>query len=153
MLKEERHSFILEELRLKKKVLTYELSEALEVSEDTIRRDLKELAEINQIKKVHGGAVSHSLNPYDYKDRQIFAQDEKIQIAEKARHLIKPHQVVIMDGGTTNLELAKRLPRELEATIFTNSLPIAVELSDHPKVETIFLGGKLLKKAQVTVGE
>ncbi|WNJ18128.1 DeoR/GlpR family DNA-binding transcription regulator [Pontibacter sp. G13] len=152
MLKDERHSFILDQLRTKNKVLTFELSQSLEVSEDTIRRDLKELAEMGRIKKVHGGAVSHSLNPYHYKDREIYAHNEKIELAEKARGLIRNHQVVIMDGGTTNVELAKRLPMDLKATIFTNSLPVAVQLAGHPLIETIFLGGKVLKNAQVTIG-
>ena len=153
MLKEERHAFILDALGTRHKVLTIELSQSLGVSEDTVRRDLKELAEAGKVKKVHGGAVSHSLNPFHYKDREIYAHDEKILIAEKAKGLIRPHQVVIMDGGTTNTELARRLPPDLKATIFTNSLPVAVELTDHPSIEIIFMGGRLLKDAQVTVGE
>ncbi|GAB4410765.1 MAG: DeoR/GlpR family DNA-binding transcription regulator [Bacteroidia bacterium] len=153
MLKEERHNYILESLRSRNKVLTIELSQALEVSEDTIRRDLKELAEAGQVKKVHGGAVSHSLNPYHYKDREIYAHEDKILLAEKAKHLIRDHQVVIMDGGTTNTELARRLPPDLRITLFTNSIPVAVALNDHPHIQVIFLGGRLLKDAQVTVGE
>ncbi|MEZ4826616.1 MAG: DeoR/GlpR family DNA-binding transcription regulator [Bacteroidia bacterium] len=152
MLKEERHTFILEALRTKNKVLTFELSEVLAVSEDTIRRDLKELADQGQIKKVHGGAVSPSLNPYHYKDREVYAHEEKILIAEKARHLIRNQQVVFMDGGTTNLELARRLPAELNATIITNSIPIASVLADHPGIELVVLGGKVLRSAQVTIG-
>lgn len=152
MLKEERHNFILEELRIKNKVLTFELSETLAVSEDTIRRDLKELSDQGQIKKVHGGAVSHSLNPYHYNDRAVYAHDEKILIAEKAKYLIKNQQVVFMDGGTTNLELARRLPLELTATIITNSIPVASQLTEHPNIELVVVGGKILKSAQVTIG-
>ncbi|MCB0838898.1 MAG: DeoR/GlpR transcriptional regulator [Bacteroidetes bacterium] len=152
MLKEERHNFILEELRTKNKVLTYSLSQVLSVSEDTIRRDLKELADLGQIKKVHGGAVAHSLNPFHYKDREVYALEEKIAIAEKAKNLIQPQQVVFMDGGTTNLELVKRLPSDLKATIITNSIPVATHLTDHPLIEIVFLGGKVLKSAQVTIG-
>ncbi|MDX2246663.1 MAG: DeoR/GlpR family DNA-binding transcription regulator [Bacteroidia bacterium] len=152
MLKEERHNFILEELRTKNKVLTFELSHIFAVSEDTIRRDLKELADQGQIKKVHGGAVSHSLNPYNYKDRAVYAFEEKIQIAEKAKYLIRNQQVVFMDGGTTNLELARRLPPDLNATIITNSIPIAALLTEHPNIELVVIGGKMLKSAQVTIG-
>lgn len=152
MLKEERHSLILEQLSQKNKVLTVELSQTLAVSEDTIRRDLKELADQGQIKKVHGGAVSNSLNPFHYRDREVYAHEEKIAIAEKAKFLLRDRQVVFMDGGTTNLELARRLPPELKATILTNSIPIASQLSDHPNIELVFLGGKVLKSAQVTIG-
>ncbi|MEO0469135.1 MAG: DeoR/GlpR family DNA-binding transcription regulator [Bacteroidota bacterium] len=152
MLKEERLQHILEEVRQKNKVLTIELSQQLKVSEDTVRRDLKELADLGQIKKVHGGAVSDSLNPTHYEERKVYAQEEKILLAEKALSLIRPHQVILMDGGTTNLELVKRFPEDLPLTVVTNSLPIAVELANHPKIDIIFLGGKLLKTAQVTIG-
>ncbi|MEM7373272.1 MAG: DeoR/GlpR family DNA-binding transcription regulator [Bacteroidota bacterium] len=153
MLKEERHHLILSQVQQHQKVLTVELSESLSVSEDTIRRDLKELAEKGQLKKVHGGAIAHSLNPVPFRDREIYAHEEKIIIGKKASQLVRQEQVVIMDGGTTNVEVARHFPQHLSATIFTNSIPVAVELTDHPNVEIIFMGGKLLKQAQVTVGE
>ncbi|MEL7341137.1 MAG: DeoR/GlpR family DNA-binding transcription regulator, partial [Bacteroidota bacterium] len=152
MLKDERHQLILDTVRQQNKVLTVELSQVLQVSEDTIRRDLKELSQQGQVRKVHGGAVSHSLNPYSYQDRKVYADEEKKLIAAKASKLFQSGQVVFMDGGTTNLELARQLPANLEITMITNSLPVAVELADHPKIEIIFLGGKLLKTAQVSVG-
>ncbi|RMG28274.1 MAG: DeoR/GlpR transcriptional regulator [Bacteroidetes bacterium] len=152
MLKEERHAYILQRLSARQKVLTSSLSEELSVSEDTIRRDLKELADNGQLRKVHGGALPPSHNPYAYRDREVYALESKIKIAEKARSLIQDGQVVLMDGGTTNLELVKRLPQDLHATFFTNSLPVAVQLSGHPHIEVIFAGGKLLKDAQATIG-
>lgn len=153
MLKEERHSIILDLLFRQKKVLTADLSENLEVSEDTIRRDLKELSDNGQLRKVHGGALAHSSNPFSYHDRKIYAQESKQLIAYKALPLLHNGMVILIDGGTTNLELVKQLPNELEATFFTNSLPVAVQLSNHPKIKVIFAGGKLLKDAQVTIGE
>lgn len=152
MLKEERHTYILTQLQSQQKVLTSELSSALRVSEDTIRRDLKELADNGQIQKVHGGALAPNHNPFTYRDREVYALEQKVQIAEKAKGLIDNGDVVLMDGGTTNLELVRRLPLELEATFFTNSLPVAVQLAEHPKVDVIFAGGKLLKDAQATIG-
>ena len=153
MLKEERQSFILDELRLHRKVLTSELSHALEVSEDTIRRDLKDLSDVGKLIKVHGGAVPPALHPYNFQEREIFALDRKVRLAEKALQMIRPGDVIIMDGGTTNLELAKRLPAELNITLFTNSLPVAALLTEHRGVELILAGGKLLKTEKVTVGE
>ncbi|MFT2008471.1 DeoR/GlpR family DNA-binding transcription regulator [Pontibacter sp. 13R65] len=152
MLKQERQNFILEEIRKHNRVLSSELSLNLNVSEDTIRRDLKELSDSGQIKKVHGGAVQNAYIPFSHKDREIYAHDEKVIIVRKAVPLIQDDFVVVMDGGTTNLELARQLPLDLQATVFTNSLPIALQLSEHPKVETIFIGGKILKNAQVAVG-
>ncbi|OLT59768.1 DeoR/GlpR family DNA-binding transcription regulator [Moorena bouillonii] len=153
MLKEERHSYILDSIQKNQKVLTLELSDALSVSEDTIRRDLKELSDRGQLKKVHGGAISLSLNPFDYRDREVYALEQKKLLANKAARLIKENTVIIIDGGTTNLELVKALPKSLSATVFTNSIPIASELAQHPRTEVIFAGGRVLKQAQVTVGE
>ncbi|MDX1905749.1 MAG: DeoR/GlpR family DNA-binding transcription regulator [Bacteroidia bacterium] len=152
MLKEERHNTILDGIRQQGKVLTLDLSQVLGVSEDTIRRDLKELADLGLVRKVHGGAVPASLNPFRYEEREVYAHEEKITIAEKASLLFRDGQVVLMDGGTTNLELARRFPDTLRITLITNSLPVAQVLADHPAVETMLLGGKLLKSARVTVG-
>jgi DeoR family fructose operon transcriptional repressor len=102
--------------------------------------------------KVHGGAVSHSLNPFSYQDRKVYAHEEKILLAKKAQELLHDRMVILMDGGTTNLELVRQLSPALQLTMITNSLPVAVELADHPCIEIIFIGGKLLKNAQVTVG-
>ncbi|MEM6801402.1 MAG: DeoR/GlpR family DNA-binding transcription regulator [Bacteroidota bacterium] len=153
MLKEERLNYILSALSQNQKVLTLELSADLHVSEDTIRRDLKELSEKGQLKKVHGGAISLNLNPFDYRDREVYALDQKKALAAKAVKLIRPNSVNIIDGGTSNLELVRAIPKNLTACIFTNSIPIAAELADHPNLEVIFAGGKVLKQAQVTVGE
>lgn len=152
MLKEERLNFILTQVRKSKKVLTSELSQSLTVSEDTIRRDLKELSDSGKLRKVHGGAIANSFNPFSFQEREVYALESKVQIVKKAIHLIQDRHVLIMDGGTTNLELAKRLPKDLQLTIFTNSLPIAAQLSEHPHIEVVFAGGKLLKSAKVTVG-
>ncbi|MDX2285587.1 MAG: DeoR/GlpR family DNA-binding transcription regulator [Bacteroidia bacterium] len=153
MLKEERHASILGQLRQQQKVTTLGLSRTLDVSEDTIRRDLQELAELGLLKKVHGGAISTALSPYTWKEREVYAHEEKIRLAEKAAVRLRSGQVILMDGGTTNLELARRFPQDLKATVFTNSLPVATALSEHPGVETILLGGRLLSSAQVTVGK
>ena len=61
-------------------------------------------------------------------------------------------QVIIMSGGTTNLVLAKLIPLDLKATIYTYSLPIAMQLSQHPNIELMFIGGKMQKNAMVTIG-
>ena len=152
MLKEERQFIILEELRIHNKVLTSELSQSLSVSEDTIRRDLRDLADGGKIRKVHGGAVVSAFPPYDFRAREVYALERKALLAQKAISLLRPGQVILMDGGTTNIELAKRFPADLKLTVFTNSLPVAVILTDHPTIETIFIGGRILKQEKVTAG-
>ncbi len=152
MLKEERFRYILEKLRLNSRVLSQALSQELGVSDDTIRRDLHQLAEEGLIEKVHGGAIPKSTLSPDYRQRQKIAIPEKKVLAQKALKLLEHHQTIILDGGTTNLALARSLPPDLQATVFTNGLPIALALSNHPTVEVILLGGKLFKLSQVTVG-
>ncbi len=152
MLKQERHQIILDKLKISKKVLSGKLSEELLVSEDTIRRDLKELESKDLIYKVHGGALLKDNRVLSYDERSIADINEKKKIAEKAVKLIQDGQVIIMSGSSTNLELAKIIPPEINATVYTYSIPIAAQLSHHPSIEVIFMGGKLNKAAQVTVG-
>lgn len=152
MLKKERHHAILDRLKTRKKVLSAKLSQEFLVSEDTIRRDLKELESKNLIYKVHGGALLKESRILSYDERSIADIDKKKRIAKKAVNLIHNGQAIIMSGSSTNLELAKIIPPDINATVYTYSLPIATQLSYHPLIEVIFLGGKLNKAAQVTVG-
>lgn len=152
MLKQERHQRILKELTEKRKVLSVNLSKILNVSEDTIRRDLNELNGKHLLYKVHGGALPIENTILSYNERSTKEVEKKKAIAKKALSLIHNGQVIIMSGSTTNIELAKIIPQNIKATIFTYSLPIALQLTQHPLVEVIFLGGKLNKGAQVTVG-
>ena len=152
MLKQERHHAILEKLKANKKVISTKLSQDLLVSEDTIRRDLKELESKNLVYKVHGGALIKESRILSYDERSSADIDKKKKIAKKAVNLIHDGQAIIMSGSSTNLELAKIIPADINATIYTYSLPIATQLSYHPLIEVIFLGGKLNKAAQVTVG-
>jgi DeoR/GlpR family transcriptional regulator of sugar metabolism len=152
MLKEERHYHILDKIILNRKVLSADLSIELNVSEDTIRRDLNELSDKGLIKKVHGGALPIDTINLSYDERSSSNLDEKNLIAKKAVKLINSGQVIIMSGSTTNLQLAKIIPSDINATIYTYSLPIALQLTEHPSIEIIFIGGKLHKSAQVTVG-
>jgi DeoR/GlpR family transcriptional regulator of sugar metabolism len=75
-----------------------------------------------------------------------------ISIARAAAKLVRPGQVVILDGGTTTLQVARQLPLDLEATVVTNSPPIALALAEHPLIKVVMLGGRLYKKALVNVG-
>ena len=152
MLKEERHQIILNEVRVHNRVLLPDIAEILNVSVDTVRRDVKELHSENKLKKVHGGAVSLGFNIYNYKEQDIYLHQKKSIIAQKAVNLLKDGNVVLIDGGTTNLEIARMLPSRLRLTFFTPSLPVAMQLLSHPNSEVIFIGGKLSKDAQVAVG-
>jgi len=152
MLKEERQNYILDKVREKNKVKSNDLAVELNVSEDTIRRDLNQLSHNGLILKVHGGALATHQKLYQFNESSIFNRENKIKVAKKAISLLKNGQVIIMSGGTTNLELARLLPQDLKLTIYTFSLPIAMQLTEHANVEVFLIGGKLHKKALVSVG-
>lgn len=152
MLKEERQRIILNEVELHNRIQLTDIAEELDVSIDTIRRDVKELDSENRLRKVHGGAISLGFATYSPKRNSVYALDEKNIIAEKAAKILKQNSVVLIDGGTTCLELARLLPAELKLTCFTLSLPVAMELLHKPNVDTIFIGGQLSKDAQITLG-
>jgi DeoR/GlpR family transcriptional regulator of sugar metabolism len=151
MLKRERQAYILQQINIHNKVLSSDLSVHLEVSEDTIRRDLQELSEQGKLIKVHGGGLSKSFH-FTLEPNPVYSLPEKKVIAFKARNLIQDGMFVLLTGGTTILELVKSLPDELNATFITVSLPIALALLNHPNSEVIFLGNRLLKNAQMSVG-
>lgn len=150
--KEDRQRFILHEVRMHSRVLLTDLAHLLKVSNDTIRRDLAELDQKGKLKKVHGGAISIGFHYGNHKHNEIYALENKAIIAQKALNLIEPRSVILISGGTTNLELARHLPDKLHATFFTPSLPVAIELLAHPHIEVIFIGGKLSHEAQVSIG-
>ncbi len=151
MLKKERHAFIIRQINLHNKVLSSDLSLQLQVSEDTVRRDLNELSDSGKMIKVHGGALSKSFHfPYEQKD--VYAQDAKKEIARKAISLISEGMTVLTGGGTTMLEMARLVPDDLEATFFTISPLVALELAEKNLLTVILLGGTLNKNAQVNMG-
>lgn len=152
MLKAERQKFIITKIASEHKVSTIELALEMNISEDTVRRDLNELNKKGFLEKVYGGAIPIDEKPISFFDKVVVNADKKDIIGRKALSLISDGQVIIMSGGTTNLEFAKLLPPELKATIYTYSLPIAMQLSQHPNIELIFIGGKLQKNAMVTIG-
>lgn len=151
MLKKERQAFIIQQINIHNKVLSSDLSVQLEVSEDTVRRDLQELSEDGKLIKVHGGALSKSFH-FTLESNIIYSLPQKKRIAYKAIQLIKDGMMVVLSGGTTIRELVKALPPDLNATFITVSIPIALELLEHPSSEVIFFGNKLLKNAQMSVG-
>ncbi len=151
MLKEERQQAIIELLRREGRVLVADLIIRLNSSEDTIRRDLNDLAEAGILQRVHGGALPRfPLLPYEQRVRETNAA--KRAMAQTAARLIHERQVVLMDSGSTVLEVVTYLPTSLHATIVTNSLPVAAALTHHPDIEVQVLGGRLKKDAQAMVG-
>ena len=152
MLASQRKQQILAILARDKQVQSTELSQQFQVSEDSIRRDLRELAAAGLLQRVHGGALPVSAAIAPFEARKSVQIDAKKTIAQKAVSLIGAGQVVIIDGGTTTTEMIKLLPHDLPFTVVTHSPSIAVGLIDYPAIEVILLGGTLFKHSVVTTG-
>lgn len=152
MLKKERQAYILHQVNLHNKVLSSTLCTEIQVSEDTIRRDLQELAEEGKVIKVHGGALSHSFSEVSFPFNGVYSLSEKKIIAQKAIPLISNGMFVLTSGGTTILELARSLPPQLRATFISGSIPAILEYMHHPNIEVILVGDKISKNSKITVG-
>jgi DeoR/GlpR family transcriptional regulator of sugar metabolism len=152
MLTDERRELILERLRVQGRVLAADLVDQFQVSADTIRRDLRELDDVGALRRVHGGALPRRGDTDPLPVRARRAPEAKASIARRAAQLVANGDVVILDGGTTTLEVARALPSNLSASVVTNSLPIALALADHAGIELIMIGGNLRARSRVTVG-
>ncbi len=152
MLKTERQAFIVHQVNLHNKVLLTELTTQINVSDDTIRRDLQELAELGKIIKVHGGALSPSFHNGNGTSKEVYAYSQKKIIAKKAASLIKDGMFVLTSGGTTIIELARVLPASLHATFISGSIPALSEYIIHPTIDVIAIGDKVSKDSKITVG-
>jgi DeoR/GlpR family transcriptional regulator of sugar metabolism len=152
MLTAERRQEILSRLQRDGKVVASQLVTELGVSEDTVRRDLRELAAGGLVQRVHGGALRPTAAGGSFAQRLRVAPEAKANLAEAALPLLQTVNVLLLDGGTTALELARRLPPDRDCTVLTNAPPVAEALAAHPRAEVVLIGGRLLKEAQVTVG-
>lgn len=152
MLTSQRKRLILDVLNRDGQVVAKRLSKELALSEDTIRRDLRELAAEGLLQRVHGGALPASPTVAALPARRSMATDAKAALGRAAAAMIAPGQTVIFDGGTTNLEIVRHLPRDLGFVAVTHSPEIAVALEDYPAVEVVMIGGKLFRHSMVAVG-
>lgn len=152
MLTTQRKQLILQRLARHGQVVAKDLAAELGTSEDTIRRDLRELAAAGQLQRVHGGALPASPAVGDLRVRQALHGDEKVALGRAGAALVQPGQMVILDGGTTALQVARHLAPGLRATIVTHSPTVAVEAAAHPDLEIVMLGGRLFRHSMVNVG-
>lgn len=152
MLKKERQAYILHQVNLHNRVLSSSLCVDINVSEDTIRRDLQELAEEGKVIKVHGGALSHSFSQVHFPSNGVYSQNQKKTIAQKAISLIENGMFVLTSGGTTIMEMARTLPPQLKATFISGSIPAILEYMHHPNIDVILVGDRISKNSKITVG-
>jgi len=152
MLRAQRQEWLVDRLGRDGRLVAKDIAAELDVSEDSVRRDLRELAAAGLCQRVYGGALPVSPAVADYATRREVAVASKERVAAAAAALVRPGGVAILDGGTTTLAVVAALPRDLEATIVTHSPTIATALADHTGVEVQILGGRLFRHSMVTCG-
>lgn len=152
MLAFERKTLIMDRLRRDGRLVAKSLAKELALSEDTIRRDLREMAAEGLLARVHGGALPVRPALPDFAARKELAPDEKRRLGQLAATLVQPGETIFLDGGTTNAEIARALPRDFPFTLVTHSPTIAAELEHHPTAEIILVGGRIYKHSMVAVG-
>ncbi|NPD04539.1 DeoR/GlpR transcriptional regulator [Nocardioides sp. zg-1308] len=152
MLVAQRRDFLLARLRDEGRVVAKDVAAELGVTEDAVRRDLRELAAAGLCQRVYGGALPVSPAVGDYAARGSVATDSKRRVAAAAVALVPSGSTVLLDGGTTALEVARALPADLAVTVVTHSVTVAAALVEHPTAEVVVLGGRLFKHSAVTSG-
>ena len=151
LLKKERKDLILKEINIHTRISLTELTEKLSVSEDTVRRDLNELAEEGDIIKIRGGTMSKAYH-HSSSLKETYAHSQKEIIGRKALTLLKKGMLVLIGGGTTIRELVKLIPDDFSATFMTVNPLTAVELLDKPNIEILLIGGQVSRYSQMMVG-
>jgi DeoR family fructose operon transcriptional repressor len=151
---EERKMKIFQYVQEHSRASVQELSQFFEVSESTVRRDLKELEEEKLLRRTHGGAIAlQNVNfepTFDEKEDKF--QDEKKAIARKALEFIEEGDTILLDAGTTTFQLVKELRVFSKLTVVTNSLVFAQELQDVSGIDVVMIGGNFRKETCALVG-
>jgi DeoR family transcriptional regulator of aga operon len=130
------------------------LSRELNVSEVTIRNDLTKLEQKNLLIKARGGAlkVDRVATDFSIRDKNKHRQDEKQRIGKAAAALIEAGETIILDSGTTTMEVARNLNKDNPITVITNALNIAEQLAEHQNLNVMVPGGVLRKSSLSLVG-
>jgi DeoR/GlpR family transcriptional regulator of sugar metabolism len=152
MLAAERRDLLVARLSRDGRLVARDLAAELGLSEDSVRRDLRELAAAGLCQRVHGGALPASPAVDTHARRSLIAPESKRRVGAKAAELITPGTTAIVDGGTTGLAVAMALRPDLTATIITHSPTTAAALIDHPTADVIILGGRLHKRSSSACG-
>ena len=155
MFAEERKQKILEYVRENRKATVQQLCDEYDVSSATIRNDLRELEGSGLLLRTHGGAIVKNKAKFELgtNEKKVLYRSEKAGIAEKALELIEDGDTIILDTGTTTLELAKKLGRKKNLTVVTNDLDTALVLDDIGLENVIMLGGPLRSGFHCSIGQ
>jgi DeoR/GlpR family transcriptional regulator of sugar metabolism len=152
MLPQERQQWILDRLRHSGRVVAVELAAEFAVSEDSVRRDLRELAAQGLCKRVYGGALPLSAGVAPLKQRRQEHAGRKLALGRKAATLVRRGQVLLIDAGSTNAAIAAALPRDFSLTVVTNAPDVAQILLEREGFEILLIGGRIDARIGAAVG-
>jgi DeoR family transcriptional regulator, fructose operon transcriptional repressor len=140
-----RQEAILAQVRAQGAASAEELSQSLGVSVETIRRDLRGLRDQGLLTRVHGGATRSSRRSAEgsFAARHALHPARKRAIAALAASLVEAADTIVIDTGTTALELARALPAGFRGRVLTNSVPVAAELTARGDIELLLCGGQV----------
>ncbi|WP_040949331.1 DeoR/GlpR family DNA-binding transcription regulator [Gorillibacterium massiliense] len=152
MLPLERQKKIIELLAVKKVLKLTELTEDLDVSMDTLRRDINHLSSQGKIEKIYGGVklMETWLGESSMEERMVSHLDEKEKIARKCSDIIQDGDCIYIDSGSTTYQIAKFIKHKKNLTVVTNSIPVINELMQSD-VELIIIGGKIRTQEQSVI--
>ncbi len=155
-LRDERQQLILDQLARDGRVLAVDLSRRFGISEDTIRRDLRELRSAGLCRRVYGGALPLSQSGGTLAQRQGEEPARKAALGEAAAALIRAvlpsGGVLFLDAGSTNLAVAHALPADLDITVVTNAPGIAAALIAMSGIELVMIGGRIDVRSGAALG-
>ncbi len=155
MYAEERHQAIVERARADGRVDVANLAADLDVTAETIRRDLTTLERQGVLRRVHGGAIPVERLGFEpaLAVRDAVLQAEKERIAKAALDEIPEEGAILLDAGTTTARLAGTLPGDREFTVVTNAVPIATMLATRRNITVLLLGGRVRGRTMAAVGD
>jgi DeoR/GlpR family transcriptional regulator of sugar metabolism len=152
MLPEERRRQIVGTVEREGRVLASEIAALFATSEDTIRRDLRDLDAAGLLRRVHGGAIRRNAAEPSFRHRERISAGRKARLAQAAAGLIREGDAILIDAGSTNLVIARTLADGLASCIITNSPPIAAALGEFRRTEVVMLGGSVVPETGAVGG-
>ncbi|MFK3677451.1 DeoR/GlpR family DNA-binding transcription regulator [Microbacterium sp. NPDC090218] len=152
MLAAQRKDHLLALLDRDGRVVAKAVADELGVSEDAIRRDLRELADDGRLLRVYGGALPIPAADRPVNERQDVATESKERVARRAVASLRPGSTIVLDAGTTTLAMARSLPRGADITVITPSPAVALAVAEHSDARVIMIGGELTRHSLVAGG-
>jgi DeoR/GlpR family transcriptional regulator of sugar metabolism len=153
LLLHERQSLIRKRLADEGRVIAADLAQEFSTSEDTIRRDLREMAAAGLCKRVYGGALpAEASDEGSLLDRLSIRPERKSALARATVSLFSPAMTLFIDAGSTNLAIAQAIPKGLVLVVITNAPVIAAALLDKPGIDVVMIGGRLDQKSGAVLG-